>query len=561
MDTVLSRSNRRLYSKCQWQKVLSNDKKPRRLNLKPNDNGLFYCPILICDSEGYKSQRGCRKHVSKKHGWYYFFDEKPDVNKYFPEECTRLKASNRTRASTESMPSFLSSCKVALLFARWLQSPGGGGKSSGQSDQTTRKSLKYFKFCCSDVSENWDIPVTVVDYCIASVTLISDFIDHLQGEWKLGYSGTIGYMNALSNMLDYRRSMASSSNNISVFVAAEIYLDRVKKCLVKKMKVQWNEVLSVDYLTSINCWASLQDMQNVIPYHSNRFAQIILNAGQTSNQVPANDLSFATSFVVTVLFILVKASRPMTYQFLTTDMIAKVKEEGGFINQTIFKTSSKYGFDSLLFSKDVKAILDGYIKCIRPRLNPVCNYLLVTRNGTQLSQLTNVFGRMVYLAIGKFVNPTRYRQIIETESLTNLQAEEQAILSHDQKHSSRVAKVHYQKLQSEEVALRAQSCMQKLINVERIEDNNESSVKKTKILGINPQLSASLQPENEQKALHSGRTKKVAFSDIEDQALLDGIRMYGYGKWTSILKDPELCFHPSRKPCTLLVRAKKICTV
>ena len=33
-----------------------------------------------------------------------------------------------------------------------------------------------------------------------------------------------------------------------------------------------------------------------------------------------------------------------------------------------------------------------------------------------ISKLSNIFGRVVFLAIGKYINPTRYRQIIETES-------------------------------------------------------------------------------------------------------------------------------------------------
>ena len=94
--------------------------------------------------------------------------------------------------------------------------------------------------------------------------------------------------------------------------------------------------------------------------------------------------------------------------------------ENGIINQTLLKTNGKYGFDSLLFSVDVLTLFTGYINYIRPRLNLACNYLLVCRNGKQISKLTNIFGRVVYEAIGKYINPTRYRQIIETESIEKL---------------------------------------------------------------------------------------------------------------------------------------------
>ena len=88
------------------------------------------------------------------------------------------------------------------------------------------------------------------------------------------------------------------------------------------------------------------------------------------------DLSFATSFIVAVLFLMVKASRPMTYKHLTVEMIKSINENG-IIIETLFKTNEKYGFDSLLFFVDVLPLVTGYMNNIPPRLNPACNYSLV----------------------------------------------------------------------------------------------------------------------------------------------------------------------------------------
>ena len=218
-------------------------------------------------------------------------------------------------------------------------------------------------------------------------------------------------MNVISHYLDYRRSLGISTDQMSVFLAAEVYVERVKKCLVKKMRVKWYTVLSIDHLSSINCWATLEEMQEVIPYHADKFTQILLNCSHLDTTVAAHDLSFATSYIIAVLFIMVKPSRPMTFQHVTVSMIFDIGKDG-MIDQTVFKTKEEYGFDTLIFPQNVLDILNGYIKCIRPRLNPVCDYLLISRNGTQLRSLTEVFGRMVYQAIGKYINPTRYRQII-----------------------------------------------------------------------------------------------------------------------------------------------------
>ena len=146
------------------------------------------------------------------------------------------------------------------------------------------------------------------------------------------------------------------------------------------MKSDWREVLSVEYLNSINCWAKLEELQKVIPYHSEKYKQIILNASSTFTSIAAHDLSFARSFIVAALFLMVKASRPMTYQFLTVQMVESIGENG-IINQTIFKTKEKYGFDSIIFSNDVLTLIKNYINFIRPRLNPCWDYVLICRNG------------------------------------------------------------------------------------------------------------------------------------------------------------------------------------
>ena len=561
---MIEMTHRRVFSKPEWQKVIGITKKARRLRLTPSTDGKYFCPVQLCDSEGYNSQRGCRKHVFKRHGWYFFFDEKPDIAHYFPEVSTRNNKNfgRVKRTATVNMPSFLKSCNVAKLFISWLRTPGGGGKCPNQALQICCKILKYLKFCCDDVCESWNIPNSVADYCMGSVSMMSEFVTYLQDTWKVGYSGVIGYMNSLCHFLDFRRSSVIDNKSIPVFMASEVYLDRVKKCLSKQMKIEWNSVLSIEHLSAINCWATLEEMQSVIPFHSEKFTQILLNCSNVENVVPSHDISFATSFIVAVLFLMVKASRPMTYQFLTTEMVHKLPCEGGIIDQTQFKTNYKYGFDSLVISKEVLQILKGYTECIRPRLNPQCNYLLVSRTGKQIRQLCDVFGRLVYLAIGKHIHPTRYRQIIETESATKLSESEQNIISRDQKHTSNVAKVHYQKIQSREVAIKAQECMKKLIsgtshqnpwNVTILGSDCDSnkSCDSSQIENIGVDMEVTRQQPNK-------RQKKVAFSKQEDSFLFRGIKKYGPGKWSSILSDTEFSFHSSRKCSTLLIRARTL---
>ena len=75
---------KRILPKASWKGAIADTKKPKRLKLLPH-NGLLICPVAYCESEPYRSERGCCKHVFTKHGWYYYFEEKPDIAKVFPE--------------------------------------------------------------------------------------------------------------------------------------------------------------------------------------------------------------------------------------------------------------------------------------------------------------------------------------------------------------------------------------------------------------------------------------------------------------------------------------------
>ena len=118
------------------------------------------------------------------------------------------------------------------------------------------------------------------------------------------------------------------------------------------------------------------------------------------------------------------------------------------VDQKIFKTAKRYGFDSVYFDECSMDMLEKYIKYIRPLLTPSCKYVLVNRNGKQFQKLTNLFSVLVFKATGKYIHPTRYRQIIETQSSEVFLPSEQKWVSGGQKHSSNVARVHYPKKHS-----------------------------------------------------------------------------------------------------------------
>ena len=558
---------KRTFCKKEWKNVEGASPKPKRLKLKPDTNDLFVCPLDGCDSNSFKSQRGCRKHVTEKHGWYFFFDEKPKLEDVFPEKllhpASKLSAA---RSKSWDMPSFSEKCRVGQDFVNWICSAGGGGKDRNQAQQICKKIMKFAKYCCIDMDDSFDLTKVLLEFCVGSVEFIERFVVYLETDCKMGKPGIIAYLQSLSHCLDFLRYQGLDANKVPIFITSEVFLSRSKQCLRKKMRVEWNTLLTVETLESKNCWATLTDLQEVLPFHETRYKQVVNLVKQ--NQHTAHDLSFATAFIVSLLFLRVKGTRPMTYQFLTVPMITKLNGEDGIIDQTDFKTNETYAFDSLLFKKETLHQIGMYIDSVRPKLNPSCQYLLVCRKGNQVVNLGDIFGRMVYQAIGKYINPTRYRQIIETESADNLTAEDQAVVSLDQKHTSNVAKVHYQKKKSQEVAKKASKCIESLLpdclKPNRSEsDNSIPENEGEKAATASDSLTAVQSSENFQTSNMNSiplelakRKKKNSFNEEEDSFIIRGLKKHGKGKWTRILKDPDFLFHPSRTNATLMMRAK-----
>ena len=119
---------KRILSKPAWKDAIGATKKPKRLKLLSH-NGLFICPVVSCESEPYQNKHGCREHVFTKHGWYYYFEEKPGIAKVFSEFNTRRNNYELPiRVKTSNMPMFLMTCVVRVNFKERLQSSNGGGK-------------------------------------------------------------------------------------------------------------------------------------------------------------------------------------------------------------------------------------------------------------------------------------------------------------------------------------------------------------------------------------------------------------------------------------------------
>ena len=369
-------------------------------------------------------------------------------------------------------------------------------------------------------------------------------------------------------MIDFRKVNGASDRVLRKLSATELYIKGARKTVAKMMRLQWTQDLDVESLEARGHWASMEELLEDVSFHLPRYEQTVKTCQNDPGEVNPSDLTFATKFLATYLFIKVKGSRPMTYQYLTVDMVKAAKENEGFIDQKTFKTAGKYGFDSVILTYTSMQILDSYITFVRSLLKPQCDFVLVTKSGKQHSKLGNEMSKLVFDAIGKYIHPTRYRKIVETQSLDALNDKEHRLLCEDQKHSSVVAKVHYQKRRSREVAVKAHECLQKLQGTKGSEVDMEvntrfGSTSSTATFETAIECARSENARPKIDTPHSNRLpsqdhqrRPLRFTTDEDDFLKRGIDKHGFGQWTAILRDPDFRFQKGRLADSLKKRAE-----
>ena len=578
-----------------WLSLAGANKSKRKLHLQADDGGIYSCPVKSCLHVGFKSQRGLRKHIDNKHEWYYYFDTQPS----FRREEAKQRIPARLKASTHKKLSFSIDKGTGLDFVRWLQTPCGGGKQSKEAVQIAKRGMKFLMSSLGENDDGTCAQDSYIDCCVGSPSMLMRFLRLIMEEWGLKSAASLAYMQAITDLCDFRKCHGVEDSTLRRFAVTEVYLRRSRTTLQRKKNLEYSRNLDLESLIARDSWASLQDMEEVIPYHSPKYQYIVKKAKSNDNPPTVSELAFATRFIITFMFLRVKCTRPMSVQFLTMKMMELAKTNDGFVDQTQFKTSDIYLFDSLKFSNAAIDVIDSYIQAIRPLCKPKCDFVLLTNNGTQYTAIGSSMSLLVHQAIGKYINPTRYRQIVESASAGQLTKEQQEVVSKDQKHSNYIARRSYQKQLSREVATAGVECMRELVGKERevhtselaeelrsslsaevVEVNDEGdgddSADFVEVKDDNEEVSDVIQEILQIHGDTGSYSKLITTDDIEvkreeleekkgqfrftsqeDSFLRLGCQKYAQSKskWADILKDADYNFHPSRTRDALRMRA------
>ena len=125
--------------------------------------------------------------------------------------------------------------------------------------------------------------------------MIASFDESLNSECRsLGSSAQLCYLHAIGDLIDFRKANGTTSDILQHFAISEIYLTRGKKYLAKQKKLEWNRDLDLDSLIAVNSWATLEEMDQVILFHLDRFKDVRNCKAFPIDDVPFHDLTFAT---------------------------------------------------------------------------------------------------------------------------------------------------------------------------------------------------------------------------------------------------------------------------
>ena len=95
-------------------------------------------------------------------------------------------------------------------------------------------------------------------------------MDAAERAWNLGFSSRINYLNALKDLIDFRKFCGASPNIVHNFSVNETFFKSARKCLRKQRRIQWSNDFDIDNLESSGCWATMEELQSVISCHIQR---------------------------------------------------------------------------------------------------------------------------------------------------------------------------------------------------------------------------------------------------------------------------------------------------
>ena len=197
------------------------------------------------------------------------------------------------------MPAYSLQEGMGKEFLDWLKTPCGGGKSSKQAVQSGRRAMKFLMASIGNTEVDKHVSDEFIDCCLGSPSIVINFFKVVTEEWKISSSAALNYMKSISDLLDWRKASGVTDDVLRSFTVSEVYIRRGKENLSKQKKVEYSRNLDLEQLICRQSWASVDEMEQVIPYHAPRY-KYVLDLCKTDDSSPSvSQLAFATRFIAT----------------------------------------------------------------------------------------------------------------------------------------------------------------------------------------------------------------------------------------------------------------------
>ena len=113
-----------------------------------------------------------------------------------------------------------------------------------------------------------------MDFGLCSLSLLFKLIDFLQ-EYKLGHGGRLGYVDAISELIDFRKVNGASDAVLRKLSVTELYLRRAHKTAAKMMRLQWTQDFDIETLEARGRWATMEELLEVVKCHLPRYENTV----------------------------------------------------------------------------------------------------------------------------------------------------------------------------------------------------------------------------------------------------------------------------------------------
>ena len=128
--------------------------------------------------------------------------------------------------------------------------------------------MKFLMASLGDIEVDKSVSEEFIDCCLGSPSIVINFFKIVTEQWKISSSAALNYMKSINDLMDWRKASGVNDDVLRSFTVTEVYIRRGKENLSKQKKLEYSRNLDLEQLICRQSWATVEEMEQVIPYHT-----------------------------------------------------------------------------------------------------------------------------------------------------------------------------------------------------------------------------------------------------------------------------------------------------